>query len=482
MNVVEYLAHDAIDLSRLVQDRGISAQEAVQAAIDRAAAVNPKINAVIHARYEEALSASSQSLPNGLFRGIPFLLKDLTVTVKGWPLTNGCRLFAENVSSEDSELAIRYRQAGAILMGRTTSPEFGLTTDTISALHGATLNPWDLTLSPGGSSGGAAAAVASGIVPVAQAGDGGGSIRIPAAFCGVFGLKPSRGRNPTGPSRAEGFAGMAVNHVVSRSVRDSAAMLDATAHLDIGAPYTAPAPNRPYLLDAAADPRPLRIGLQTESFTGVEVDSECVTAAESTAKLCSELGHEVVPCRLSIDLAEITAIYDVILCTLAGVTLYDRASELGVPLRVGDAEPATMLMANRALSMSSMDYARTLNVAHQLSRRVTRQLNDLDVILTPTTAVAREASGVVSLSNPDRRQFDTQIHRAVAFTQIFNICGLPAMSVPIHWSSTGMPIGVQFGGRYGDESTLFQLAGQLERARPWFHHYARCLSPSKGSG
>src|ERR1700730_18466627 len=206
MNVVEYLAHDAIDLSRLVQDREISAQEAVQAAIDRAVAVNPKINAVIHARYEEALSASSQSLPNGLFRGIPFLLKDLTVTVKGWPLTNGCRLFAENVSSEDSELAIRYRQAGAILMGATTAPEFGLTTDTSSALHGATLNPWDLTLSPGGSSGGAAAAVASGIVPVAQAGDGGGSIRIPAAFCGVFGLKPSRGRNPTGPSRAEGFA------------------------------------------------------------------------------------------------------------------------------------------------------------------------------------------------------------------------------------------------------------------------------------
>lgn len=462
----DYERYDALGLAALVASKQVTPEELLDAALARTDARNPALNAVVF-RWEDAARRAIQAgLPAGPFQGVPFLLKDLGTPYAGQPMSSGSGLFAAFVADHDSELVARWRAAGLVAFGRTASPEFGLTSTTESRLHGATHNPWDVERTPGGSSGGSAAAVAAGIVPMASASDGGGSIRIPASCCGLFGMKPTRGRTPSGPDVGEGWAGMSTAHVVSRSVRDSAAALDATAGPDVGAPYWAPSPARPFLDEVGADPGRLRIGVQTEAFNGAEVDADCVAAATDAAALCAELGHAVEPVTLSLNRAAWTAAAWTIVRTSTRVTVDDRAAALGRAATEADVERATWTMAT-APEASAGEYARAVRAIHALGREVNRFFEDYDLLLSPTMGVPPLELGRLSLDREDQKAYRADILRTVGFTSLFNASGNPAMSVPLYWNAQGLPIGAQFAGRSADESTLFRLAGQLEAARPW---------------
>jgi amidase/6-aminohexanoate-cyclic-dimer hydrolase len=416
---------------------------------------------------EEAKATLEAGLPEGPLRGVPFLLKDLAVLYAGVPTTHGCGLFADSVPDHDSELVRRYKQAGLVIFGKSASPEFGLTTTTESTLFGQTRNPWNLEHVAGGSSGGAAAAVAAGILPVAHASDGGGSIRIPAACCGLFGLKPSRGRMPFGPDVGEGWSGMSTMHAVSRSIRDSAVLLDASDGADLGAPYPAPPKARPYAEEVDRKPEALRIGLLGETFNGLPTHPDCRRAVEDAGKLCESLGHRVEEAQLSIDSHAIAAASQAIMGGNVTSLLDDRAAALGRELREDDVEPFTWLSVQSAREKSAADYARAIRGIHAIGRTVEGFLQNFDIILTPTMGAPPEKLGVPALSNPDLPQLVTALLTSVGYTQVFNASGHPAMSVPLCWNEAGLPIGIQFAARLGGEDTLFRLAGQLERARPW---------------
>ena len=463
-----YESHDALGLAELVRQGDVKPAELLEAAIARSERLNPKINAVVIPLFDEARRLVAKGPPEGPFAGVPFLLKDLYAAYAGARLTHGSRLFTDFVPDHDSELVARYRRAGLVIFGRSASPEFGITTSTESLLFGATRNPWNLDRMAGGSSGGAAAAVSAGIVPAANASDGGGSIRIPASCCGLFGLKPTRARTPSGPDAGEGWSGMSTAHVVSRSVRDSAALLDATHGADLGAPYWAPPPERPFLQEVGAAPGRLRIGLQTRSFNGVATHADCLAAAEDAAKLCESLGHDVEPATLEVDAAGFGRASQVIIAANLRATVLDRAAELGRELAPDDLEPMTHIMANAAADVEAADYARAIRTIHALGRQVAGFLERYDVLLTPTLASPPFEIGRLALTASDLPVFLESLLQTVGFTQLFNATGNPAASVPLHWNAEGMPIGVQLGGRFGDEATLLRLAAQLEEARPWF--------------
>lgn len=463
-----YESHDALGLAELVRQGDVKPAELLEAAIARSERLNPKINAVVIPLFDEARRLVAKGPPEGPFAGVPFLLKDLYAAYAGARLTHGSRLFTDFVPDHDSELVARYRRAGLVIFGRSASPEFGITTSTESLLFGATRNPWNLDRMAGGSSGGAAAAVSAGIVPAANASDGGGSIRIPASCCGLFGLKPTRARTPSGPDAGEGWSGMSTAHVVSRSVRDSAALLDATHGADLGAPYWAPPPERPFLQEVGAAPGRLRIGLQTRSFNGVATHADCLAAAEDAAKLCESLGHDVEPATLEVDAAGFGRASQVIIAANLRATVLDRAAELGRELAPDDLEPMTHIMANAAADVEAADYARAIRTIHALGRQVAGFLERYDVLLTPTLASPPFEIGRLALTASDLPVFLESLLQTVGFTQLFNATGNPAASVPLHWNAEGMPIGVQLVGRFGDEATLLRLAAQLEEARPWF--------------
>lgn len=463
----DYDSRDALGLAELVATGVASPSELLEEAIARHERLHAQINAVVIPMLEEARAAAAAELPASPFRGVPFLVKDLHAHIKGVRTTNGCRMFEDFVPDHDAELTARYRRAGLVIFGKTASPEFGLTTTTESAVFGATRNPWNLEYTAGGSSGGAAAAVAGGIIPAANASDGGGSIRIPASCCGLFGMKPTRARNPSGPDVGEGWSGMSTAHAVTRSVRDSAALLDATQGPDLGAPYWAPPPERPYLQEVGAAPGKLRVALQTVAFNGVDVDPECVEAVQTTADLLDQLGHEVEESFLHIDAEELGAATRVIIFGNLASVLDDRAKVLGRPLAEGDIEPLTWRMVEATRHTTAADYARAVRTIHATGRAVEQFLGDYDVLLTPTMANTPARIGVLSLSNDDIGEAMGTLMKTTGFTQLFNASGHPAMSVPLHWSRNGLPVGVQFAGRFGDEATLYRLAAQLEQARPW---------------
>jgi amidase/6-aminohexanoate-cyclic-dimer hydrolase len=467
MGFSDYEAHDGVGLAELVSRKEVSAGELLDEAVDRMEAVNPVLNAVVIPMVEEAKATLEAGLPEGPLRGVPFLLKDLAVLYAGVPTTHGCGLFADSVPDHDSELVRRYKQAGLVIFGKSASPEFGLTTTTESTLFGQTRNPWNLEHVAGGSSGGAAAAVAAGILPVAHASDGGGSIRIPAACCGLFGLKPSRGRMPFGPDVGEGWSGMSTMHAVSRSIRDSAVLLDASDGADLGAPYPAPPKARPYAEEVDRKPEALRIGLLGETFNGLPTHPDCRRAVEDAGKLCESLGHRVEEAQLSIDSHAIAAASQAIMGGNVTSLLDDRAAALGRELREDDVEPFTWLSVQSAREKSAADYARAIRGIHAIGRTVEGFLQNFDIILTPTMGAPPEKLGVPALSNPDLPQLVTALLTSVGYTQVFNASGHPAMSVPLCWNEAGLPIGIQFAARLGGEDTLFRLAGQLERARPW---------------
>ncbi|HEX4245542.1 MAG TPA: amidase [Acidimicrobiales bacterium] len=467
--------HDALGLAELVGVGEVSAHELLDQALASIEAVNPTVNAVTTLFEDQARRAIDRGLPDGPFRGVPVAIKDLWTQVAGLTTTNGSRLFASGPPCEtDSEVIVRYRRAGLVLTAKTNTPELGLSPTTEPALTGATHNPWDLTLTPGGSSGGAAAAVASGIFALAHASDGGGSIRIPASCCGLFGLKPTRGRVPVGPERGEGWNGMSTQHVVTRSVRDSAAVLDASAGPMAGDPYWAPPGSPSYLTDSGTDPPPLRIGLIVGSPTGVPVDPSCRDAAESTARRAQDLGHEVVPLSWPAITDDFMAARSAIVPANIAVTVDSHLARTGRELAPDDLEPMTRMLVERGRSTTATTYIAAVQAMHRLGRTMGTLFEDIDVLVTPTLAAAPGPLG--ALDGGDMERFIQTSAAMTAFTYLVNLTGQPAMTLPLDWLPGGIPIGSQVIGRFGGESTLFRLAGQIERAHPWFGHTVSTLS------
>lgn len=458
---------DGLALGERVRAGEISAVELIEAAIERIEAHNPALNAVVTKVYDQALEAARQAPVAGPFAGVPFLLKDLGGAQGGVPQTAGSKFFRDALAPSDSELVRRYKVAGLIPLGRTNTPEFGLNASTEPVLFGPTRNPWDTEKTPGGSSGGSAAAVAAGLVPLAHASDGGGSIRIPASCCGLFGMKTTRARNTMAPYLGESLAGCSVEHVVSRTVRDSAAVLDASAGPAPGDPYMAPPPARPFLTEVAAEPRRLKIAIATEAFSSVPVHQDCVDATTKTGKLCEALGHHVEPRSPTFDAEQLDRDYNRLFAVGATANIRQRAQALGRPVDPDGFERVTLAMMERADELGATDYVQLLNRLHAASRQICTFFEDYDLLLTPTLAQPPVALGHLDMMMDDLDAYTDRLWRFASFTYQFNMTGQPAMSVPLHWNGDNLPIGVQFVGRYGDEATLFQLAGQLERAESW---------------
>jgi Asp-tRNA(Asn)/Glu-tRNA(Gln) amidotransferase A subunit family amidase len=398
---------------------------------------------------------------------VPYLLKDIGPSYAGTISTFGSRAFRKFIPAQDSDIVVRLKQAGLVIFGKTHTPEFGLSTSSESRLFGATHNPWNLEYSAGGSSGGSAAAIASGMVPAAYASDGGGSIRIPASCCGLFGLKPTRARTPMGPEMGEGWSGMVIWHAITRSVRDSAALLDATAGAEIGDPYWAPPPKRSYQAEVGADPGRLRIAFTTKPWNLHEVDSECVDAVDGAAKLCEELGHHVEEALLEIDKSALADAVWIIITAQTRALLQRATPLLGRQATSEDVEAVTWAYSEYARQFSASDYAQAITTVHRTGRVVGRFFTAHDILMTPTMCTPPHKLGEVSMMRTDTEAYHDIVGGDVGFTQLFNASGNPAMSVPLHWSAEGLPVGVQFVAPFGDEATLFRLAGQLEAARPW---------------
>ena len=498
----EYHRYDGLGLAELVRTRQVTAAELVEEAIARIEAHNPAVNAVVYKMYEAARANAQNRLPDGLFAGVPFLLKDLLSTYGGVPTSHGNRILRDIPAPHDSELVHRFKAAGVLILGKTNVPEFGLTPFTESELLGVARNPWDLGRTPGGSSGGSGAAVAAGMVPLAGGGDGGGSIRVPASCCGLFGLKPTRGRTPTGPDHGEVWRGFVVEHVLTRSVRDSAAMLDATQGSDAGAPYHIVPPARPFLAETTAEAARLRIAFTAHPFLGHTTDDDCLTGLQETVRLLQALGHEV---------SEAAPVVDGDACALAFLTIIaaetradiDRTAALvGRKPTLADFEAGTYAVGLMGKQITASDYVAATRVLQMAAREVGRFFESYDLLLTPTLAQPPVAIGALKTKGPELKLMELigrlnagwllsalGVIKALAkkvfdftpYTPLFNVTGQPAMSVPLYWNRGGLPIGMQFVGRFGDEATLFRLAGQLERAQPWFNRYPPILSASRSS-
>ncbi len=463
----EYHQYDAVGLADLIARNQITPLELLVAVRQRVEALNPKLNAFCQLFFDKAEAQIKQGLPAGPFRGVPFALKDLGQYLSGTITSEGSRLWKGAVAAFDSTLVTRYQQAGLVIFGKTTSPELGLTLTTESALYGKTRNPWNLERTSGGSSGGSAVAVASRILSAAHASDGGGSIRVPASCCGLFGLKPTRGRVPMGPTHFEGWNGFSAHHVVSVSVRDSAALLDATAGAETGSPFFSPLPSRPFLEETRVAPVQLRIALAIDTPGGTPLDPECKQAAVAAAKLCESLGHIVEEQQLPIDNAALReAFLNVIHVSLAR-TLADAATSLGRAVTEADVEPVTWAMSRQGQRVDVIAYSRAIETAHQIGLAMARFQEHYDVIMSPTLAKPPVPLGRLSLAPESMKVFMKEITEFGPYTALYNVTGQPSMSVPLHWTPDGLPVGVMFSARFGDEATLFRLAAQLEKARPW---------------
>jgi amidase len=485
----EYENHDAVGLADLIRRRQISAGDVVAAAIERIERHNPAVNAVVTKTYNRALAAVEQGLPEGPFTGVPFLLKDLGHAWKGVPLTNGSRSTRWFVPDYTSTLVERYERSGLVILGKTNVPEFGLSAVTEPELHGVTANPWNLGVTAGGSSGGAAAAVAAGMVPVAAASDGAGSIRIPASHCGLFGLKPTRARTPVGPIVGEAWFGLSVGHVVGRSVRDSAAFLDATLGPEPGDPYAVPPPAGPYTAEVGRPPGRLRVGVVPGGILHDRVHPECREATRDAAALLTDLGHHVEQVEIPLDRDRMPWWLAVLAAAQTADTVAVTAALVGKAApEPGDYELSTWVAALAGQKLGASELAAALRETKAAGRVVGRLMQQFDVLVSSTMAAPPMPHGSLQPSPTERRLLEaarraparaallTALRRAaprmidsVPNTPLFNLTGQPAMSVPLHWTRDGLPVGVQVAARFGDEATLFRLAAQLEEARPWFH-------------
>ena len=461
--------HDATALAELVTRGDASPHELLEAAIERVEARDPAINALSQRLYDHGRAAIDAGLPDGPFRGVPFLLKDASGELKGHVTANGARLLAKGApAGADSTLVARYKAAGLVIFGRTTTPEFSLAASTETSLTGATRNPWDTSRTAGGSSGGAAAVVAAGIVPAAHGSDGGGSIRIPASCCGLFGLKPSRARNPSGPLVGEGWGSLSVAHVLTRSVRDSAAMLDATQGIAPGDPYCAPPRVRPYSEEVRRDPGRLRIGWHVAPMSGADVATPCRNAAEDAAKLLSSLGHEVTETTLPGTAEPLQRAIWVLVASNVARSISAIGTHRGQVVTEDDVDNVTWRAVSDAATMTAQDYAEALYQIHAQSRRMADLHSRYDVILCPTLATPPPEIGVQRTDTDDVDGYHAALVNFTPFTQLHNMTGAPSVSVPLYWSDD-LPIGVMLSADFGREDILFRLAGQLEQERPWFH-------------
>ena len=463
---------DATAQAELVASGKVSPVEMVNAAIERVERYDGALNALTYRWFEAARElASSSALPDGPFRGVPYLLKDLYAAEAGKPLSNGSKAYkaADYVSSEDTTLVSRYKAAGLISIGRSNSPEFGSVPVTEPEAWGPTRNPWDLSRTPGGSSGGSAAAVAAGIVPIAHASDGGGSIRIPAACCGLVGLKVSQGRISMGPSRDESNLG--VEHCVSRSVRDSARLLDATHGPGIGDVIIAPTPLRPFIDEGGADPGRLRIGFLDFNPRGGDVHADCVDGVHKTAKLLESLGHHVEPGFPDIfSDNEIGRAFSMLWSTNMGTAIRRFSQALGREMTPNDIEAMNWAQAEFAKGVNGVDFSLAQASSIQFRRAIQSWwTKGWDLLLTPTLAAPPLPIGSMP-NNPARPMTPLMTAGAwVSFTSQFNISGQPAISLPLHRTAEGLPVGMQLAAAYGREDVLIRVASQLEQAAPWAH-------------
>lgn len=466
----EFSTYDVAGLAELVATRQASPEELLDAAIEAVEQTNGSINAVVTRMYDEAARFIAEDLPESApLRGVPFLLKDLRAEYGGVATTSGSRFFTDYVPDHDSELVSRYKRAGLVIFGKTNTPEFGGNVSTEPVLFGPTRNPWDLNRIAGGSSGGSAAAVAGRMVPAAHASDGGGSIRIPASCCGVFGLKPTRGRNPAGPDFGEAWNGLSMEHAITRTVRDSAALLDITAGPDIGDPYWAPPQERPFVDEVGTEPGALRVAFSVTAKSGVPVHPDCLEAVERSAALLEELGHSVVEAEPDYDGAELGEAIRTIIGGNMMAAVRAHSHRKGREPGPDDLERVIRRRVALGDAATATEYVLAVQTMHRVGRTVGRFLNDFDVIMTPTVAQPPLRIGQLNTNTEDVQTFLDHLYGFIPFTAVFNATGQPAMSVPLHWNEEGLPIGVQFAAAFGGEATLFRLAGQLERSRPWAH-------------
>ena len=465
MKMADYGEHDALALAELVRSRQVSPSELLDEAIARTERLNGTLNAVVVKHYEAARAQIANGLPDGPFSGVPFLLKDLAL-LAGTRTTFGSSLTRNFIAAHNNTITDRYIKAGLTIFGKSASPEFGLLPTTEPREHGPSRNPWNTDHSSGGSSGGAAAAVAARIIPAAHATDGGGSIRIPASACGVFGMKPTRARTPTGPDRGAGWGGFSVGHVVSISVRDSAGLLDATQGSEAVSPYAAPAPERPFLEEVGREPGKLRIAFTDRSPYGEPIDPEVATAVRETATMLSRLGHHVeerapkLPHDPAIVIGTIVAAH-------TALTLRLAERQHGRPIGSDDFERLTLASAHNGTNASSVDYVEAEIAAFEIGRALVLFFADIDVFLSPTLCHPPVKIGEIDAMATDLSEIGPLLRRYMPGTSMFNMSGKPAMSVPLAWNKAGLPLGMMFAARFGDEATLFRLAGQLETERPW---------------
>ncbi len=478
----EWIGLDGIALGELVRRKEVQATELTEAAIRRVESVNPKLNAVIHKMYDAAREAARAwdtavmqgKAGNAVFCGVPFLLKDLFAEYKGAPFNEGCAAVKGYISKIDTELVKRQKAAGLVVLGKTNTPEFGILPATEPHLYGPTRNPWDPALTPGGSSGGSAAAVAAGVVPMAHGNDGGGSIRIPASCCGLFGLKPTRARNPLGPIFGDSPGGIAAEHAITRSVRDSAALLDATSGPETGDPYCAPQKERPFLQEVGREPGRLKIGLLTRVPEGwhdvAEVHPDCLAAANDAARLCADLGHTVeeVPAS-ALSHPKIGVLFGQLFASFVGWAIAYWERELQKKITRDQLEPITWDSYQSSLKRTAVDHLVIVEEIQRFSRKIAEwyERERYDLLLSPTMTVPPLKTGSFQALPENPRKWLDAALAFVAFTRVQNMTGQPAMSVPLFWTAESLPIGVQFAARFGEEGLLFRLAGQLEKARPW---------------
>lgn len=469
MRSQDYQEHDGLGLARLLASGEVTPHALMACAIALAQAKNGALNALCYQKFDESLEIAKAARPSGLFGAIPFLLKDTAVASKRFPASLGSKMFEGTTFSFDSTLVTRFDAAGLIAFARTTAPEFSMAPTTEAVRNGGpTRNPWDVTRSPGGSSGGAAVAVAAGIVPLAHGSDGGGSIRIPAACCGVYGLKPSRGLMPYGPARGEGWGGLAVDGVLSRSVRDTAAALDAVAGVDVGAPYAAPARPESYL-DRLSLPfeKPLRIAKWTTAWDGIEIAPECLAALDHAEKTLVGLGHEVVaaaPAPIKYD--QFVEAHMEVLATNIVVSVNGKMQGRPQAEWQDLLEPAIRDGYHFGAKLPAERYALAINRFHAVARQMATYIADFDGILTPTLTRLPAPLGELSMQT-DFKSFRRKVSRYATFLAIINASGQPAANLPLFWTRANIPVGVQIIAPFGMEDRLLRLSAQLEQASPW---------------
>jgi amidase len=483
----DFSSHDALSLAELVRTKQVSPRELVTASIENIEALNPRLNAVVHKMYDRALKEADSPV-DGPFSGVPFMLKDLLSWFAGEPIASGSRYMKGWLPPYDTELVKRYKRAGVIVVGKTNTPEFGLTPYTEPELFGPALNPWDTTRTTGGSSGGSAAAVASGMVPWAGGGDGGGSIRIPASCCGVFGLKPTRGRTPAGPLTGEHWQGAAIEHCLTRSVRDSAAMLDAIAGPDIGAPYYALPPERPFIQEVGAAPGKLRIAFTSKPLLGHTVHDDCKAALADAVSLLDSLGHDLIEAEPPADREKFNRAFLIMVCGELHADLLEASELVGRAATPNDVEATTWALNLLGSALSAGDFVHAEHYLRSSARKMGEFFESFDLLLTPTLSVPPFPTG--SLQPPSHElalikilgrlragkvlkmmgaleKSAEKVFDVIPYEPLFNVSGQPAMSVPLYWNAQNLPIGVHVVAKYGDEATLFRVASQLEQARPW---------------